>query len=82
MAAFAKSLVGRRYQYGSTGPNSFDCRGLVYYGTNSVTHSAIYVGNGQIVHATNPRMGVRLSNLNSWVSCRNCDDVKTVRRVS
>ena len=121
MAAFAKSLVGRRYQYGSTGPNAFDCSGLVYYvyaqagkhisrssssqaregvgidisqvqpgdiismgpkGTNSVTHSAIYVGNGQIVHATNPRMGVRLSNLNSWVSCRNCDDVKTVRRVS
>ena len=120
MAAFARSLVGRRYSYGSAGPYAFDCSGLVYYvyaqagkgisrsssgqartgvgvslsqaqpgdiismgpkGTNSITHSAIYVGNGQIVHATNPRMGVRLSNLSSWVA-GSSDDVKTVRRVS
>ena len=120
MAAFARSLVGRSYSYGSAGPYAFDCSGLVYYvyaqagkgisrsssgqahtgvgislsqaqpgdiismgpkGTNSVTHSAIYVGNGQIVHATNPRMGVRLSNLSSWVA-GSSDDVKTVRRVS
>lgn len=120
MAAFARSLVGRSYRGGSTGPYAFDCSGLVYYvyaqagkhisrssssqaregvgidlsqaqpgdiismgpkGTNSITHSAIYVGNGQIVHATNPRMGVRLSNLSSWVA-GSSDDVKTVRRVS
>ena len=121
MAAFAKSLVGRRYVSGGTGPYAFDCSGLVYYvyaqagkhisrssssqaregvgidisqaqpgdiismgpkkGGNRITHSAIYVGNGQIVHAANSGMGVRLSNLNSWVA-GSADEVKTVRRVS
>ena len=121
MAAFAKSLVGRRYVSGGAGPYAFDCSGLVYYvyaqagkhisrssssqaregvgidisqaqpgdiismgpkkGGNRITHSAIYVGNGQIVHAANSGMGVRLSNLNSWVA-GSADEVKTVRRVS
>lgn len=31
IANFAKSLVGKPYSYGSTGPNSFDCSGFVFY---------------------------------------------------
>lgn len=30
------------------------------------THSAIYVGNGQMIHATNPRQGVILSDVAAW----------------
>ena len=30
------------------------------------THSAIYVGNGQMVHATNPRQGVIASDVAAW----------------
>ena len=31
-----------------------------------VTHSALYVGNGTMVHATNPSQGVIASNVSSW----------------
>ncbi len=31
IANFAKSLIGKPYVFGSTGPNSFDCSGFVYY---------------------------------------------------
>lgn len=30
------------------------------------THSALYVGNGQMVHATNPRQGVIASDVAAW----------------
>ncbi len=30
------------------------------------THSALYVGNGMMIHATNPRQGVLLSNIAAW----------------
>lgn len=31
IANLARSLVGKPYVYGSTGPNSFDCSGFVFY---------------------------------------------------
>lgn len=31
IANFAKGLVGKPYVFGSTGPNSFDCSGLIVY---------------------------------------------------
>ena len=31
IANFARSLVGKPYVFGATGPNSFDCSGFVYY---------------------------------------------------
>ena len=30
------------------------------------THSALYIGNGQMIHATNPRQGVILSDVAAW----------------
>ena len=31
------------------------------------THSALYVGEGKMIHATNPRDGVILSDVSSWI---------------
>ena len=38
---------------------------LVYYGSNgkSIDHTAIYIGNGQIVHASDARSGIKVSKL-------------------
>ena len=38
---------------------------LVYYGNGGVVnHAAIYIGNGQIVHASDERSGIKISKLN------------------
>lgn len=36
------------------------------YSDGAPTHSALYVGNGQMVHATNPRQGVIASDVAAW----------------
>ncbi len=44
-----------------------------------VTHSAIYIGNGQMIHAMNSNTGVVLSNVDGWT---NADVLMAVRRVA
>lgn len=92
--ATALAQVGKPYVWGATGPNSFDCSGLVCYSygyargrttysmissiqasggwktsidqlsygdlvfTSGGGHVGIYVGNGQMVHAASPGVGV------------------------
>lgn len=36
------------------------------YNNGYPTHSALYVGNGQMIHATNPRQGVIVSDVAAW----------------
>ncbi|MFD0865629.1 C40 family peptidase, partial [Tessaracoccus lubricantis] len=97
----ALSKVGKRYVWGTSGENTFDCSGLTSWayrqiGVNlsrssrtqwssagykvskselkpgdlvfyysPVSHVGIYIGNGKIVDAANPRTGVRVASLNS-----------------
>jgi cell wall-associated NlpC family hydrolase len=96
----ALGKLGARYRWGATGPNAFDCSGLVYWsyrlqgitlprtsaamsriGTpvakgdlqpgdlvffyRPVSHVAIYVGNGHVVHASTAGSPVKISALNS-----------------
>lgn len=36
---------------------------LIFYAKNgAINHVAIYIGNGQVVHASNPRSGIKISN--------------------
>ncbi len=46
---------------------------LVFYGSNenSIYHVAIYLGNGMVVHATNPSMGVKVTAIN-WGGAALC----------
>ena len=51
------------------------------YGTNSITHTAIYVGNGLMIHASNPRDGVVVNKVDNWGSYTGVHIV-SVRRLS
>ena len=38
------------------------------YSDGTSTHSALYVGNGKMIHAANQSLGVVLSDVDSWIS--------------
>ena len=50
-----------------------------YYG-GGATHSALYVGNGQMIHAANPGTGVIVSSVDYWLSGSGTT-ILSVRRV-
>ena len=97
---FAMAQLGDPYQWGATGPNSWDCSGLTLkawaaagvslprsssaqFGAGTkvsrdalqpgdlvffyspISHVGIYIGNGQLVHATNPGNPVRIASISS-----------------
>ncbi|MFI6977577.1 NlpC/P60 family protein [Embleya sp. NPDC050154] len=98
--AFAKAQIGKPYVYGATGPNAYDCSGLVQAAYKSagislprvtndqfaadtrvsvanlqpgdlvffysgISHVGIYIGDGKMVHAPNPRKSVEIASINT-----------------
>lgn len=55
---------GSQAQYGTTVSLSEALPGdLIFYAKNgTINHVAIYIGNGQVIHASNPRTGIKISN--------------------
>ena len=48
----------------SVSSNNLKAGDLVFYGSKSyINHVAIYIGNGRIIHASNKRDGVKISNV-------------------
>lgn len=44
---------------------------LVFYSNGyRINHVAMYIGNGKIVHASNPSSGIKVSNMNYRTPCR------------
>ena len=55
----AQSCSGRSVSISSVQPGD-----LIFYASNGrINHVAIYIGGGQVVHASNPRTGIRTSNM-------------------
>ena len=51
------------------------------YDNEHITHTAIYVGNGLMIHAANPSEGVVVNQVSNWGTCTGIDIV-SVRRLS
>jgi cell wall-associated NlpC family hydrolase len=56
----AQSDMGMPVEYEQAKPGD-----LVFYdhGSGTVNHVAMYIGNGQIVHASNSRDGIKISDI-------------------
>ena len=53
----AQANCGRRISASEAQPGD-----LFFYGGGRISHVAIYIGNGQIVHASSQRTGIKISN--------------------
>lgn len=66
----AQATMGRQVSLGEAKPGD-----LVFYSSGGrINHVAIYIGGGQVVHASNPRTGIRISGATYRT-------VSTVRRI-
>jgi len=58
--AASQAQLGTKVDYGSAQPGD-----LVFYAKNgSINHVAIYIGNGQVIHASSPKTGIKISTWN------------------
>ncbi len=54
-----QASVGRSINSASVKPGD-----LVFYGSGSyISHVAMYIGNGQVIHASTTRTGIKISNM-------------------
>ena len=73
----AQAYVGTEVGYANAQPGD-----IIIWGHGSQpTHSSIYVGNGLIIHATNPSQGVVISGVDYW-NTHSDARLLSVRRVS
>ncbi len=55
----SQATYGKKVDYSALKPGD-----LVFYGSKSgINHVAIYIGGGQVVHASSPKTGIRISSL-------------------
>jgi len=56
----AQSNSGRKISMSEAKPGD-----LIFYGKGgAINHVAIYIGNGQVIHASSPKTGIKISNYN------------------
>ena len=56
----AQSKMGKKVTLAEAQPGD-----LVFYAKNgTINHVAIYIGGGQVVHASNEKTGIRISSVN------------------
>lgn len=65
--ADAQATVGREVSLSALYPGD-----LVFYdhGSGSIQHVALYIGNGQVIHASTPQTGIIISNINYSTPCK------------
>lgn len=57
-SSVAQSKLGTTIKVSEAKPGD-----LIFYGNGkSINHVAIYIGGGQVIHASNPKSGIRISN--------------------
>jgi peptidoglycan DL-endopeptidase CwlO len=60
-----RSSGGQAQQGVAIGADQMQPGDLLFYGsTRGINHVAMYIGNGQIVHASTERTGITISNWN------------------
>jgi len=58
--AASQAQMGTKIDYASAQPGD-----LVFYAKNgSINHVAMYIGNGQVIHASSPKTGIKISTWN------------------
>ena len=58
--AASQAQMGRKVSMSEIQPGD-----LVFYAKNgSINHVAIYIGNGQVIHASSPKTGIKVSSVN------------------
>ena len=58
--AASQAQLGTKVDYNSAQPGD-----LVFYAKNGrINHVAIYIGNGQVIHASSPKTGIKISSWN------------------
>ena len=75
-SSYTQAYDGVAVSYASAQPGDI----LNWGNGGRVTHSALYVGNGLMIHATNPSQGVIVSNVAAW-DAGSYDSLMGVRRI-
>lgn len=79
----SRSATSQLYDGSAVSQNSMQPGDIIIWSTksnNSPTHTAVYVGNGNMIHAANPRQGVIVSNVTYWAT-HGGGHIVSIRRV-